>query len=375
MRIALGVALLAILVVGALAAYTLETGSSATASSSSSGIPSAPPPTSLTYASFPSGGAFNTPGNLLITDQYNDRVIEVNPLTNQIVWSFGSGNGSLCNPGAGSIIGPNDAERLAGGLTLMAGSGTPAGVPGVASCVDNRVIIVNQQGDITWQYGQAGVNGSGPDQLNVPVFALQLPNGDIMIVDQGNNRVIEVNSTKQIVWSYGPTSGQGELNSPNSAQLLTNGDVLIADENNNRVIEINHAGDIVWQYSQGLNTTTSADRLPNNDTLIADAGNSRIVEVNPQGQIVWQYYTNESQGSNPSPYPSNAVRLANGYTSISDTVNDRVLIINTSNQTVYQYGVTNVPGVAPDQLNWPYSSYVIGDYTGQTIPQGLTGST
>jgi len=43
-----------------------------------------------------------------------------------------------------------------------------------------------------------------------PVFAIQVPNKDIMIVDQGNNRVIEVNyTTKQIDWSYGPTSGPG----------------------------------------------------------------------------------------------------------------------------------------------------------------------
>lgn len=59
---------------------------------------------------------------------------------------------------------------------------------------------------------QVGVTGSGPNQLNVPVFAIQPPNYDIMIVDQGNNRVIEVDKiTKAIDWSYGPTSGQGSL--------------------------------------------------------------------------------------------------------------------------------------------------------------------
>ena len=49
--------------------------------------------TSSSSIKFPSGGAFNTAGNLLISDQFNDRVIEINPLTDQIVWSFGSGNG------------------------------------------------------------------------------------------------------------------------------------------------------------------------------------------------------------------------------------------------------------------------------------------
>jgi plastocyanin len=374
-RIIAVAAVLIILVAAALVAYTYETGNSSTVSSSSSSGSSAPSSTTQgTTTALSGGGPFNTAGNLLITDQFNNRVIELDPQNNKIVWSFGSGNGSVCNPGPGSIIGPNDAERLAGGLTLMSGTGNPEGFPPVAACVDNRVIIVNQAGDITWQYGQAGVNGSGPDELNVPVFALQTPNGDIMIVDQGNNRVIEVNSTKQIVWSYGPTSGPGQLSNPNAAQLLTSGEVLIADQNNNRVIVVDHAGNIVWQYSQGLKTAAFASRLPNNDTLIADAGHSRIVEVNPQGAVVWQYYTNKTQGSNRTPYPSNAVRLANGDTSIADTLNDRVLVISSTNETVYQYGMTNVQGNGPGQLNWPYSAYLIGDYTGQTVPQGMGGA-
>jgi hypothetical protein len=324
-------------------------------------------------ARFPyGGGVFDTPGNLLIADQFNNRVIEVDPLNNGLVWSFGSGNGSLCNPGPGSIIGPNDAERLAGGLTLMVGSGIPAGVAGTVPCVDNRVIIVNQQGSITWQYGQAGVNGSGPDQLNTPVFAIQLPNQDIAIVDQGNDRVIVVNSTKQIVWSYGPASGAGALQAPNSVEQLTNGDYLIADQNNNRVIEVDQAGAIVWQYSQGLNIAAFASRLPNNDTLIVDAADQRVLEVNMMNQTVWQFYTNETQGSVAQPYPSNAVRLANGDTSIADTLNDRVIVVNPQGQIVYQYGTTHVVGNGPDRLFAPYSGYVIGDYTGQTLPPGLS---
>ena len=49
---------------------------------------------SVVGASVPSlsGGKFNTPGNVLISDQFNNRVIEVNPSTKEIVWSFGTGN-------------------------------------------------------------------------------------------------------------------------------------------------------------------------------------------------------------------------------------------------------------------------------------------
>src|SRR3984893_19263980 len=123
---------------------------------------------------------FNAPGNVLISDQFNNRVVEVAP-DGHIVWTFGSGNPTLCNPGPGAIIGLNDAERLSGGLTLLAGTGIPAGSQSLPKgCVDNRVIVVNQQGQIVWQYGQAGVTGSSQNELNTTVFAIQLPSHNIM---------------------------------------------------------------------------------------------------------------------------------------------------------------------------------------------------
>jgi hypothetical protein len=316
---------------------------------------------------------FNRPGNLLITDQFNNRVIEVDRHSKAVVWSFGSNDPSLCNPGPGAIIGTNDAERLANGLTVMAGTGIPPGAsPAIPSgCVDNRVIVVNSGGHIVWQYGQAGVTGSGPNQLNVPVFVIQLPNHNFLIVDQGNNRVIEVSVAKQVVWSYGPTSGPGALNNPNSAELLSNGHILIADENNNRVIEITRAGQIVWEYSAGLQFAAFASRLPNGDTLITDSGNARIVEVTPDKQIVFQYFTNTEKGSNPNPLPTNAVKLENGDISIADQFNNRALVINDDKKVVFQYGQLNIVGNGPNLLNGPYTSYVIGDYTGQTPPPGL----
>lgn len=327
-------------------------------------------PTTGTLNSTSQGDAFDKPGNILISDQFNNRVIEVNPVTKDIVWSFGSGNSSLCNPGPGAIIGTNDAERLSNGLTLIAGTGLPPGASDSMpkGCIDNRVIVVNQAGQIVWQYGQAGVNGSGSNMLNVPVFAIQLPNHDFLITDQGNNRIIEVNQAKQIVWSYGPISGPGALKNPNSAEFLPNGNILIADENNNRAIEITRDGNIVWQYNNGVQTVAFASRLPNGNTLIVDSGNSRVLEVNTQNDTVFQFFTNSTSESNSSPLPANAVRLENGNTIIADQVNERVLIVDSKGSTVFQYGKTNLSGVGPDELNWPYTAFVIGDYTGQTLP-------
>jgi uncharacterized protein (UPF0248 family) len=330
--------------------------------------PPPPAPTPQPQAP-PAPSVFNTKGNVLISDQYNNRVIEVDPLTNKIVWSFGSNNPALCNPGPGTTIGTNWAERLPNGLTLIAGTGIP-------SCADNRVIVVNQAGTIVWQYGQANVTGSGANQLNVPVAAIELPNGNIMITDQGNNRIIEVNSTGQIVWSYGPSSPPGQLNSPNSAQLLENGNVLIADENNNRAIEVARNGSMEWEYNGSisdnvsLNAVAFASRLPDNNTLIVDSGNARILMVSRDRHAFYQYYTNTENGSNVNPLPTNAVLISTGKIMIiSDEMNHRVFAIDHAGNVVWQYGITNVSGNGPGELNGPYTAFVIGDYTGQTPPQ------
>src|ERR1035438_6719947 len=66
---------------------------------------------------------FNERGNILIADQFNNRVIEISP-SGKIVWSFGRGPNNFS---VRSIIGVNDAQRV-GFYTLMAGTGTPAGV-------------------------------------------------------------------------------------------------------------------------------------------------------------------------------------------------------------------------------------------------------
>jgi len=321
---------------------------------------------------------FNQPGNLLITDQFNNRVIEIDPAGN-IVWQFGLGPG---NTTPSSMIGTNDAERV-GLLTLTSGTGIPAGEPASVTthckkgCADNRVLLVDQRGQIVWQYGQFGVIGAGPNQLNTPVQNTYLheSNGDdhVLITDQGNGRIIEVRlSDKAIVWEY------DGLNNPNSAELLTNGNILIADENNNQALEVTHAmpSSIVHTYNTAAGAAFSgvafASRLPNGHTLITDSNNNRIVETDETGTDFWHFFTDARPNSNSAPLPTRAVRLAGGDTLISDQFNNQVIRVNAAGAIVAAYGTINDPGFSPGtaltKMNGPYSAYVIGDYTGMTPP-------
>jgi hypothetical protein len=247
---------------------------------------------------------------------------------------------------------------------------------------DNRVLLVNQQGNIVWQYGQFGQSGSGSNLLNTPVQCTWLPNSHVLITDQGNGRIIEVNLTNQIVWQYpgSNTNAADQLSNPNSAELLDNGNILIADENNNRALEVTRADQIMKTFTAGgtVSFVAFASRLANGNTLLTDSGNARAVEVDANDKVVWQYVVNTNPPSVAAPLPTRALRLANGDTLISDQFNNRVIRVSPAGQIVTSYGLPLAGGTGIGNnvgydtnttqmgLYGPYDAKIIGDYTGLT---------
>ncbi|HEV3193693.1 MAG TPA: hypothetical protein VGY54_24475 [Polyangiaceae bacterium] len=322
-------------------------------------------------------------GNIIIADQFNNRVIEIDR-QGHIVWQFGNGN---AKPGPMSVVGPNDVERLPNGQTLISGTGVPAAAAGTstgdpacdavdagaAGCPDNRVLLVGADGGISWVYGANG-------ELNAPVFAAMTANGHVLITDQGNNRIVEVAADGGVAWQFGPLPDGGSLlNNPNSAQRLPSGDTLIADEGANRVIQVQGDGGIGWQYGLTpdggavLSAPAFASRLPSGNTLIDDSGHNRVLEVDTQGTVVWSYVTTSryaADAGSANPTPTRAVRLANGNTLISDQFNHQVFEIDHASppNVVFSFGQLNVAGNGAGQLNAPYDAKLVGDFTGLTIP-------
>ncbi len=114
-------------------------------------------------------------------------------------------------------------------------------------------IIDKKTGNIKWQWGQ------GPKELAHQHDPHFLPNGNILIFDNGINRaieevsfsrVIELNpESKEIEWEY-KASPKDDFYSPacSGAQRLPNGNTLICETMKGRIFEITPEGEIVWEY-------------------------------------------------------------------------------------------------------------------------------
>jgi hypothetical protein len=233
----------------------------------------------------------NQVGNTLITEIYNNRVIEVNS-SGTIVWQ----KTDLCFP--------VDAERLENGNTLITELG------------NNSVIEIDTGGAIVWDY-TAGLYG--------PWDAERLSNGNTLITDSYNYRVIEVDSSGMIVWE------KDNLYMPVDAERLANGNTLIVDLGNDSVIEVDSNGTIVWE-KDNLSMPVDAERLENGNTLITQFSyyyGAPVIEVDSNGNIIWEYYS--------SAILFDSERLSNGNTLITEYYfGDSVIEVDSNGTIVWE---------------------------------------
>jgi hypothetical protein len=94
----------------------------------------------------------------------------------------------------------------------------------------------------------------GADQLDWPHHPTMLPNGHILIFDNGTkrkySRVIEINPVEEtIVWSYqGDPPKSFFSHTRGSAQRLPNGNTLICESNVGRAFQVTEDGTLVWEW-------------------------------------------------------------------------------------------------------------------------------
>jgi hypothetical protein len=285
------------------------------------------------------------PGDVLIADKANDRLLEVSP-TGRIAWSFPR-HGAL-RKGQTFMV-PDDAFFSANGRQI------------VATEEDDFVIsaIDVHSSRIVYRYGQPGVAGSGPGHVYNPDDAIPLPNGAVVAADIKNCRLIELRPPlHRLVRQIGATGGcfhspPASFSFPNGAFPLADGGTVVTEIGGMWVDIFNRAGKLTSTINPpGFSYPSDTNQVRPGVYLSVDYANpGTILEFDKRGRVLWRF---SPTGPDALNHPSLALPLPNGDVLANDDYNDRVIVVDPrANQIVWQYGHTGVPGTKPGYLHIP----------------------
>jgi hypothetical protein len=320
-----------------------------------------------------------TPGNTLISSQsYHNsgKLIEVTP-EGEVVWEYA--------PEGSRIF---DAEVLDNGDILVAvATRLPAEecpdrelVVEPGACVYNRIERIEYGSkDVAWNHTWYDAYITHHEVHDVDM----LDNGEVAVVDMGNDRAFTVNESGAITWEwdaderiapgtdfyqqYGGDPNPGEeadWTHINDIDQLENGNFQLSIRNFDSVIEIDpESKEVVEVYGRPGNHSLlyeqhNPHQLADGETiLVADSENQRVIEVDAEGNIGWKF-----GGKAVLTWPRDADRLPSGNTLITDSVNDRVIEVAPNGTIVWQYQGVALPYSAdrvgvPEERGGP----VVGD--------------
>lgn len=242
-----------------------------------------------------------------------------------------------------------------------------------------RVAIVDEQGDVAWEYR------TGAQSHDLWLLA----NGNVLLAASPTT-VAEVSPSKEVVWKYEaqPKPGYDGRIEIHAFQPLADGRVMVAESGNRRIVEVDRDGKIVHEVPlvvmrpDAHRDTRLARKLDDGHYLVCHEADATIREYDAQGKVVWSYTIDlagrpESPGHGPEGHGTSlysAYRLSNGNTLIGGGNNNRVLEVNPDGEIVWSIDQKELPGVT---LAWvtmlhplPNGNVIIGNcHAGRENPQ------
>ena len=272
------------------------------------------------------------PGYLLVADRNNDRVLLISP-SGRVVWhraGLREPDDAFFTPGYRSIITNEEFDDTLRQISL-------------------------QTHRIVWSYGHEGVAGSGRGYLNAPDDAYRLANGVTTVADIRNCRIVQIRQDRSVLRVLGgscvhdPPSG---FASPNGDTPLPDGGILVT-EIGGWVDRLDRSGRVLWSVRTPFSYPSDAQLLPNGHILVcAFTTPGRVVEMTRAGRIVWSF--GAATGKKRLDRPSLAISLPNGLVAVNDDWRHRVILVDPqTSRIVWQYGHTDIPSVAPGYLDKP----------------------
>lgn len=290
-------------------------------------------------------------GNLLVADEFCSTATEIDR-EGTVVRQFGKAKDPARRPDR--LSNPHGARQLADGRWLIAdtrnhrllvvrGDGSATAIdtrdielccPTSAVALDGggllvcdaghgRVLELDAQGRLAWQFGDAGIERH---LLSFP-RSVECTGADAyLIADTANDRVVQFRDGEIRPW---PSPGHAQLFWPRCARLTAAGSLLVADGRNARVVELSSTGAVLNELrgldlegGLALQDPHDVRMLPDGNLLLVDAGLDLVVVVRWNGHVLWA----AGRGSGPDlSDPHSAQRLDDGSMLVCDTGNSRIL--------------------------------------------------
>jgi outer membrane protein assembly factor BamB len=232
------------------------------------------------------------------------KVVEIDPTTKQVVWSYDS---ATQNGNAGRAIEVHSFQPLDEGRVMIAESGA------------GRIIEVDRHGKLLYEIP---LKLDNPDPHRDTRLVRKLGSGNYLVCHEGDAAVREYHGeTGEVVWDYSvplfgrePADGHGPEAFGNqcfAAVRLESGNTLITTGNGHSVLEVTPDYEIVWKLAQNdlpgitLAWVTTIEALPSGNYVIGNchAGpeNPQLIEIEPKTKrVVWQFNEFEEFGNDVS---------------------------------------------------------------------------
>ena len=237
---------------------------------------------------------------------------------------------------------------------------------------DGQEIVVTEEDDfvisvvdiashrIVYRYGTPGHSGAGQNHLDNPDDAMVLPDGYLLSPDIKNCRILLIPPgahNPQTVFgrairpcTHNPPTRFG---SPNGAFPMVNGDYLITEINGDWVDAMSLTGKVAWStHPPNVAYPSDSNEIGPNRYLTADYSTpGQVVIFNQAGHALWRY---RPSGAAELRNPSLALPLPNGDVILNDDYNHRVIVVDPhTGKVVWQYGHTRIASAKDGYLNNP----------------------
>jgi outer membrane protein assembly factor BamB len=198
-------------------------------------------------------------GTITVADAYNCRILFIRQ--HRIVRQIGRTGGCVHDP-------PRTLGSVNGDTPLPDGGVLVSEING--SWIDN----FSKTGKLRWSFQAPVSYPSDPQPLS---------GGRILLADYASpGAAVILNRHGQVLWRYRPTSGWGVLDHPSLAIMLPNGNIAINDDYNDRVVIVDPKRNrIVWQYGHRAGPGRGANQLNTPDGM-------DFVPLGPHEKPLWQ---------------------------------------------------------------------------------------